>query len=145
MVGCQVGEFTLDLVVMGENGNRVAIQCDGDREITRETLEVSLYRQMTLERLGWCFIRVRGSEFLRHPVESMRKIERRLNKFGIQPLGPFSEDPRKQEQQKEAEGKELLQQVIQRAKMIQAHWKDIPSVSSVIKHSVRTESEENDA
>jgi len=143
-VGCQVGEFTLDIVVMGENGNRVAMQCDGDREITREALETSLYRQMTLERLGWRFIRVRGSEMLRHPVEAMKKIERRLKRFEIQPLGLLSGDPKKQEQHSEAQGNELLQQVIQRAKMIQTHWKDIPSVSSVIKHSVRTDSYEDD-
>jgi very-short-patch-repair endonuclease len=144
MVGCQVGEFILDLVVVGKNGNRVAIQCDGDREITREALEASLYRQMTLERLGWHFIRIRGSEFLRHPAESMKKIERRLKKFEIQPRGFFSGDARKQEQQREAQGKELLQQVIERAKMILTRWKDVPSVSSVSKHSVRIDSYEND-
>jgi very-short-patch-repair endonuclease len=144
MVGCQVGEFVLDLVVIGEKGNRVAIQCDGDREITREALEASLHRQMTLERLGWHFIRVRGSEFLRHPPEAMKKIERRLRKFEIQPLGQFSSDPEKQEQQKEAQGKELLQQVVERAKMIQTHWKDIPSVSSVIKHSARIDTSEDE-
>ena len=144
MVGCRVGEFVLDLVVIGEKGNRVAIQCDGDREITREALEASLHRQMTLERLGWNFIRVRGSEFLRHPPEAMKKIERRLRKFEIQPLGQFSSDPEKQEQQKEAQGKELLQHVLERAKMIQTHWKDVPSVSSVIKHSARIDSSEDD-
>jgi len=144
MVGCQVGEFTLNLVVVGKNGNRVAIHCDGDREITREALEASLYRQMTLERLGWRFIRIRGSEFLRHPAESMKKIERRLKKFEIQPRGLFSGDPRKKEQQKEAQGKELLQQVIERAKMILTRWKDVPSISSVNKHSVHIDSYEND-
>ncbi len=144
MVGCQVGEFILNLVVVGKNGNRVAIHCDGDREITREALEASLYRQMTLERLGWRFIRIRGSEFLRHPAESMKKIERRLKKFEIQPRGLFSGDPRKKEQQKEAQGKELLQQVIERAKMILTRWKDVPSISSVNKHSVHIDSYEND-
>ena len=135
MVGCPVGEFTLDLVVMGQQGTRVAIQCDGDQEITREGVEISLYRQMTLERLGWRFIRIRGSEFLRQPVEAMKKIERRLKRLGIQPIGLFSSDPKSQEQQKEAQGKELLQQVTERAKMILSHWKDVPSVSSVIKHA----------
>ena len=120
---------------MGQQGTRVAIQCDGDQEITREGVEISLYRQMTLERLGWRFIRIRGSEFLRQPVEAMKKIERRLKRLGIQPIGLFSSDPKSQEQQKEAQGKELLQQVTERAKMILSHWKDVPSVSSVIKHA----------
>ncbi|MFQ5993403.1 MAG: AAA domain-containing protein, partial [Nitrospiraceae bacterium] len=145
IVGCQVGEFTLDLVVVGENGNRVAIQCDGEREITREALEASLYRQMTLERLGWRFIRIRGSEFLRYPSEGMKKIERRLKRFEIQPLERASGDPGKQERQKEAQGKELLEQVIERARMIRTHWKDVPSVASVIKRSARSDSHENDA
>ncbi|MEE8074136.1 MAG: AAA domain-containing protein [Candidatus Binatia bacterium] len=144
VIGCQVGEFVLDLVVVGQKGNRVAIQCDGDREITREAMEVSLYRQMTLERLGWRFIRIRGSEFLRHPGEAMKKIETRLKRFEIHPLGLFSSDPKKQDQQKEEQAKELLKQVIERGKMIQSRWKDVPSVSSVIKHSVSMESVESE-
>ena len=145
MVGCQVGEFILDLVVVGPKGNRVAIRCDGDREITREALEASLYRQMTLERLGWRFLRIRGSEFLRHPAEAMKKIERRLKRFDIQPLGLFAGDPQQKKQQKEAQGKELLQQVTERAKMILSRWKDVPSVSSVIKHSRCREANDNEA
>lgn len=144
-IGVPVGEFILDLVAIGEKGNRVAFQCDGDREITREALEASLYRQMTLERLGWSFIRVRGSEFLRHPDETMKKIKRRLTKFEISPLGLLSADPKKQEEQREAQGKELLQQIIDRARMIQTHWKEVPSVSSVIKTSAPVESAANEA
>jgi hypothetical protein len=97
---------------------------------------------MTLERLGWNFIRVRGSEFLRHPTDALKKIQQRLKKFEIQPLGFFSTDPKKQEAQKEAQSKELLQQVIDRAKMIQTHWKDVPSISTVIKNSAEEESKE---
>ena len=141
-IGCEVGEFVLDIVVIGEKGNRVAIQCDGDREITREQLEASLHRQMTLERLGWNFIRVRGSEFLRHPADALKKMQQRLKKFEIQPIGFFSTDPKKQEAQKEAQSKELLQQVIDRAKMIQTHWKDVPSISTVVKNSAEAESTE---
>lgn len=141
-IGCEVGEFVLDIVVIGEKGNRVAIQCDGDREITREELEASLHRQMTLERLGWNFIRVRGSEFLRHPADALKKMQQRLKRFEIQPIGFFSTDPKKQEAQKEAQSKELLQQVIDRAKMIQTHWKDVPSISTVIKNSAEAESTE---
>ena len=104
-IGCEVGEFVLDLVVIGEKGNRVAIQCDGDREITREGLEASLHRQMTLERLGWNFVRVRGSEFLRHPADALKKIQQRLKTFEIQPIGFLSTDQKKQEAQKEAQSK----------------------------------------
>jgi very-short-patch-repair endonuclease/DNA polymerase III delta prime subunit len=143
-IGCQVGEFVLDLVVVGQKGNRVAIQCDGDRQVDREALELSLYRQMTLERLGWRFIRIRGSEFLRHPDEAMKKIERRLKKFEIQPVGLLSGDPKKQEEQKESQAKELHQQVIERAKMILSHWKDVPSVSVVLQELAAAEEEETE-
>jgi very-short-patch-repair endonuclease len=145
VTGVPVGEFILDLVVIGEKGNRVAFQCDGDREITREALEASLYRQMTLERLGWSFIRVRGSEFLRHPDETMKKIQRRLKTFAIEPLGLLSADPKKQEEQREAQGKELLKQVIDRARMIQTRWKEVPSISSVMKRSSSPESAADEA
>ena len=142
VIGCQVGEFILDLVAVGPKGNRVAIQCDGDREINREKLEISLHRQMTLERLGWRFLRIRGSEFLRYPIEGMKKIEERLKGFDIFPIGDLVDDPQKQEAQKEAQAKELLKQVTDRARMIQSRWKDVPSVSSVITHSHDTESPE---
>jgi len=145
VIGCQVGEYILDLVVVGPKGNRVAIQCDGDREINREKLDISLHRQMTLERLGWRFLRIRGSEFLRYPIEGLKKIEERLKGFEIFPIGDSANDPQKQEEQKEVQAKELLKQVIDRARMIQSRWKDVPSVSSVIKRSVGTESAEREA
>lgn len=132
LVGVPVGEFLIDLVVVGRKGNRVAVQCDGDRIISREDLETTLNRQMTLERLGWKFIRVRGSEFLRRPDETFAKIKRRLKNLDIQPLGLLDGNPEKSAQKNAAEEKELLDQVIKRAEMIRARWKDIPSVSSVL-------------
>ena len=51
----------------------------------------------------------------------------------------ISEDQTPRSEQQEAQAKELHQQVIERAKMIISRWKDVPSVSSVVKHSVGTE------
>ena len=130
--GVPVGEFKVDLVVVGKRGNRVAIQCDGDREINSEELELSLHRQMTLERLGWKFIRIRGSEYLRDPKKTLSKIKRRLKSFDIQPLGLLSSDPKKASAKEESKSKELLAEVKKRAEMIRTRWKDIPSVDSVL-------------
>jgi very-short-patch-repair endonuclease len=136
IIGCEVGEFIIDLVVVGRRGNRVAIQCDGDREITREALEAALHKQMTLERLGWNFIRVRGSEYLRDPLQTMRKIEKRLKKLEIHPMGLF--DSRANGNGNGSKGEEDLQssdlhvKVLRRAESIRTRWKDIPSVSSVL-------------
>jgi very-short-patch-repair endonuclease len=137
IIGCPVGEFTIDLVVVGKRGNRVAIQCDGDREITREALEAGLHKQMTLERLGWRFIRVRGSEYLRHPDETMRKIQKSLKKFEIQPLGLFESNGKNNgkgaKDEEDLQSSDLHKQVLQRAESIRTRWKDIPSVSSIFK------------
>ncbi len=72
----------------------------------------------------------------------MKKIERRLKRFEIQPVGLFSGDPKKQEEQKESQAKELHQQVIERARMILSLWKDVPSVSVVLKESATAEEED---
>jgi hypothetical protein len=134
-----VGEFTIDLVVVGKRGNRVAIQCDGDRAITPEALEAGLHKQMTLERLGWRFIRVRGSEYLRHPRETMRKIEKRLKKFEIQPGGLFDgrsngkNNGKGGKDEEDLQSSDLHKRVLQRAESIRTRWKDIPSVSSIFK------------
>ncbi|MEE8137424.1 MAG: AAA domain-containing protein, partial [Thermoanaerobaculia bacterium] len=42
---CQVGEYIIDLVVEGEGGKRVAIQCDGDRRQPAEALPEVMERQ----------------------------------------------------------------------------------------------------
>ena len=139
IIGCPVGEFTIDLVVVGKRGNRVAIQCDGDRDITPEELEAGLNKQMTLERLGWRFIRVRGSEYLRHPHETMRKIQKRLKKFEIEPMGRFDSRSNGKNNGKggnddeDLQSSDLHKKVLQRAESIRTRWKDIPSVSSIFK------------
>jgi hypothetical protein len=115
----------------------VAIQCDGDREITREALEAGLHKQMTLERLGWRFIRVRGSEYLRHPEETMKKIQKRLKKFEIQPMGILEARANGKSNGKgggdeeDLQSSDLHQQVLRRAESIRSRWQDIPSVSSI--------------
>jgi superfamily I DNA and/or RNA helicase len=47
-----VGECVIDLVVEDDENNRIAIQCDGDREQTMEAVEEEMARHQMLRRLG---------------------------------------------------------------------------------------------
>ncbi len=80
----QVGYFRIDMVVEGGN-RRLAIECDGDRWHPLEKLSEDMERQTILERLGWQFIRIRGSAFYRNPEETMRPIFERLAELEIPP------------------------------------------------------------
>ena len=80
----KVGSQTIDLVVEG-NGKRLAIECDGDRDLPVEKLHDDIQRQSMLERLGWTFARVRGSIFFRAPERAMQPIFDKLQSLDIPP------------------------------------------------------------
>jgi len=44
------------------------LECDGDNFQDQERLRENMERQAILERLGWKFVRVRGSLFFRDPI-----------------------------------------------------------------------------
>jgi len=87
----QVGYYRIDLVVEG-GGKRLAIECDGDRYHPIEKLEDDIARQTVLERLGWQFVRIRGSAFYRSPDEAMRQVFERLSALDIPPVGQIDEN-----------------------------------------------------
>jgi hypothetical protein len=74
------------MVVEG-NGKKLAIECEGDRYISTERLQEKLDRQAVLERLGWVFVRVRGSEFFSDQTKAMSSIFQRLADLQIPPEG----------------------------------------------------------
>jgi len=80
----QVGYYRIDMVVEG-GGNRLAVECDGDRYHPIEKLADDMDRQAILERLGWEFVRIRGSAFYRNPEVAMRAVFQRLEELEIQP------------------------------------------------------------
>jgi hypothetical protein len=51
-------------------------------------------RQAILERLGWKFVRIRGSVFYRDPERAMAPVFSRLSELGIEPSPPLDEAPR---------------------------------------------------
>ena len=79
-----VGYYRIDLVAVG-GGKRLAIECDGDRYHTMDDLENDVARQLTLERLGWTFVRIRGSHFFRDPDGAMEPVFASLEALGITP------------------------------------------------------------
>lgn len=88
----QVGAYRIDMVVEG-NGKRLAVECDGDRW-HYDKVEEDLARQALLERLGWNFVRIRGSTFYRdkseHRAAAMKPLFDKLKEFGIEPIGQAS-------------------------------------------------------
>jgi very-short-patch-repair endonuclease len=122
-VVCQweVGAFNIDMVVVGNEDRKVALECDGDRYHPPEQLGKDLERQMILERLGWRFIRIRGSEFFRGRENAIKRVIRRLSELGIEPIGPkpsSGDEPVRTE--------ELKARVIRRAEEIRKEWEANP-------------------
>ena len=82
-----IGDHIIDIVVEGPGGARVAIQCDGGRDQSDEQLAAALERQLTLERLGWRFIRVRSTSFSLAPADTVERVAARLRELGVLPAG----------------------------------------------------------
>jgi hypothetical protein len=82
-----IGDHVIDVVVEGRAGERVAIQCDGGRAQSDVQLAAAVERQLTLERLGWRFIRVRASAFSLAPDQAIDRVCARLRDLDITPSG----------------------------------------------------------
>ncbi|MGM9541828.1 MAG: AAA domain-containing protein [Candidatus Limivicinus sp.] len=81
----KVGSYRLDIVaVCGKK--KVAIECDGERwHSGEEKIREDMERQTILERLGWRFIRIRGSEFYRNPEKTICRVTDELTSLDIYP------------------------------------------------------------
>lgn len=81
----QVGAYRLDMVVVCKD-KKIAIECDGERYHSGEAkIREDMERQTVLERLGWQFIRIRGSEYYRNPDGTMERVIRQLKELDIEP------------------------------------------------------------
>ena len=80
-----VGHFRIDMVIESDD-KRLAVECDGDRYRSPESLAEDAARQAVLERLGWQFVRIRGSAFYRDPEAALRRVFDRLDELGITPV-----------------------------------------------------------
>ncbi|MBV8228316.1 MAG: DUF559 domain-containing protein [Verrucomicrobia bacterium] len=110
-----VGSRRIDLVVEGKT-RRLAVECDGERWHTPEQLNSDLERQAILERLGWTFIRIRGSVFFRDPVTAMVPVFTKLNELEIEPLGPA------ETAESTRESTPLVERIRRSAQALRAQW-----------------------
>jgi very-short-patch-repair endonuclease len=113
----RVGGFRIDLVVMG-GGKRLAVECDGESSHGPEKLQEDMERQAILERLGWQFVRIRGSIFFRDEDRALRPLYQRLNELGI--TADMKLSPTSSSSTTDA----VTEQVIRRAQELRAAWHD---------------------
>lgn len=111
-----VGTHHIDLVVEGA-GKRLAIACDGDRWYPEEQLAADMTRQAILERLGWRFARIRGSQFFRDPEGTLEALLARLRALGIPPEAAQAGASTADEDEAA-----LQQRVISRAAELRQEW-----------------------
>jgi very-short-patch-repair endonuclease len=116
----RVGYYWIDLVVEG-GGRRLAVECDGDRFHPIEKLPEDMARQAILERLGWTFVRVRGSQFFRDPDKAMQPVFEGLSGLGITPRPPELQ----QGEVVDTLGKELKERIIRRASELRREWTEV--------------------
>ncbi|MFN9503525.1 MAG: AAA domain-containing protein [Rubrivivax sp.] len=86
------GGYRIDFVVEGNEGRRLAVECDGDRFHGPGQWQDDMARQRVLERAGWTFWRCFASSFVRRRQEVLEDLMRTLERLGIEPLGAESVD-----------------------------------------------------
>ncbi|MGA2000411.1 MAG: AAA domain-containing protein [Terriglobales bacterium] len=112
----KVGSYRIDLVIVGSR-KRLAVECDGERCHGPEKLQEDMERQAILERLGWQFVRVRGSIFFRDKERAMRPVFQRLDELGIAAeLGSELEGA-------SSTSDAVTQRVIRRAEELRTEWR----------------------
>lgn len=62
------------------------VECDGDAYHGPERWEDDWNRQLLLERLGWKFFRIRGSQYFRDKQRTIKQLVEVLTDMGIKPI-----------------------------------------------------------
>jgi very-short-patch-repair endonuclease/DNA polymerase III delta prime subunit len=75
------GKYRIDLVLLLPNGSKIAIECDGDKYHGPEEYNNDLMRQKVLERCGWLFFRVRGSEYYSNREKALEPLWRIIGSY----------------------------------------------------------------
>jgi hypothetical protein len=91
-------------------------------------------RQAILERLGWQFVRIRGSIFFRDEDRALRPLFQRLEELGI--TADLEPSPASPLPTTDA----VTQQVIRRAQELRAAWQDERLPTDEAEHSVESHS-----
>ena len=109
----KVGKYRIDMVIEGER-HRLALELDGDRYHPPEKLVEDMERQAMLERAGWRFVRIRGSQFFRDEDKALQPLYEKLEQMEIRPRSDAGSN-----QPSEAEAITLIRE---RASCILAEW-----------------------
>lgn len=120
-----VGAYRIDMVVVDGN-NKLAVECDGDRWHTVDNLQQDMARQLILERLGWRFFRIRGSQFFRDPDKVMNELFKRLEDLNIRPSAGTPRGASRDEQ-----AHELMERIKRRASEIRRQWADAGEIEQL--------------
>ena len=80
-----VAKKWIDLVVEGDDGVRLAVECDGETWHGPEQYELDIFRQRQLERAGWRFVRVRESLFYSDEVKAIGEVVAACEELDIGP------------------------------------------------------------
>jgi len=110
----RVGSYRIDMVVEGSR-RKLAVECDGERWHTADELENDMRRQAILERLGWTFVRIRGSLFFRDPDAAMAEVFSKLSELGIEALGNGGGST-------EPPGGAMVEEIKRAAELIRVGW-----------------------
>jgi very-short-patch-repair endonuclease len=87
----EIAAYRIDLVVEGLKG-RLAVECDGDKWHGPDRYESDMARQRDLERCGWVFWRVRGSDFYRDVTAALDELWQTLERSKISPCHAWEPD-----------------------------------------------------
>ncbi|QAA33552.1 AAA domain-containing protein [Clostridium manihotivorum] len=112
----KVGSYRIDMVAV-YNDKKIAIECDGEKWHGEDKLEEDMIRQSILERLGWRFIRIRGSEFYSDKSKAINVVYDKLENMGIYPNN--SEVALEDERQDT-----LLDRIKASAQLIRSDWQN---------------------
>lgn len=109
-----VGSYKIDMVaICGDK--KIAIECDGELYHSGDDkVYDNMEKQAILERLGWEFICIRGSEYYRNPIKTMNRVISELTDFEI--------EPEQNIQINNPQETELQQRVIAAAEHIMSEW-----------------------
>lgn len=110
-----IGEFEVDFLIQGDAGTKAVVSCDGDRIVPEALVLSKMERQLTLERLGWNFLRVRASEYLVDESRAMRRLVRKLGALKIEPMVEKQADA-----SPKAAREDLREKIFKRADMIRS-------------------------
>lgn len=110
----KVGYYRIDMVaVCGDK--KVAIECDGERFHALDKLKEDMERQAVLERLGWKFIRIRGSQYYLDSEKTMEFVFKRLHELEVYPT--YIE-----EELTMIQDNEIVETVIRNADVLKRTW-----------------------